>query len=89
MRFPGYRPPRPDPPMRGVMAPPRPARRSALPRIRFSVRCLLGRHRPDHYRLWATGEKWSTFVYICLRCNRVVGDSHAIKDYEPRDVRNV
>ena len=49
--------------------------------------CLLGRHKPDFYRLSARGEKWSTFIYTCLRCNRVVGDSHAVKDYEPRDTR--
>ena len=89
MRLPGYHRQPPDPPGRGVMAPP--ARRRVvaqkLPRLGRHPLCLLGRHKPDFYRLTARGEKWSTFVYTCLRCNRVVGDSHAVKDYEPRDTR--
>jgi hypothetical protein len=62
--------------------------KTGLPRLRWHPLCLIGRHRPDPYRLHATGEKWHTFIYTCLRCNRVVGDSHAIKDYEPRSARN-
>lgn len=56
-------------------------KRRRLPRR--GLRCLLGRHRIDYYRLNAAGEKWMTFVYLCLRCGRVVGDSHAVRDDKP------
>jgi hypothetical protein len=66
-----------------------PDRRPAgLPRLHWHPLCWIGRHRPEAYGLHAPGEKWHTFIYTCLRCNRVVGDSHAVKDYEPRNARN-
>lgn len=59
------------------MTPPAPRRRPTLPRLRFHPLCALGRHKPDPWHLHARGETWHTFVSICLRCNRVVGDSYA------------
>jgi len=59
------------------MTPGEPKPKSLLPRIHFHPLCRLGRHKPDYYRLKAVGEKWTTFVFTCTRCNRVVGDSHA------------
>ena len=76
MRLPGYRRQPPDPPGRGVMAPPPPGPRSKLPRLRFHPLCLFG-HKPGTRSLQAPGETWTTFVSSCLRCNRVVGDSYA------------
>ena len=87
MRLPGYRRQPPDPPMRGVMTAPPPRSRTGaqrLPQLRRHPLCLLGRHKPDFYRLHAPGERWSTFIYTCTRCNRVVGDSHAVKSIAPR-----
>lgn len=86
MRLPGYHRQPPDPPGRGVMQPPLPGPRvvaQRLPRLGRHPLCLLGRHKPDYYRLYAPGEKWSTFVFTCLRCNRVVGDSHATTSEKP------
>jgi hypothetical protein len=54
-----------------------------LPRIHIHPLCFVGRHKPDPYRLRAAGEKWTTFIYTCLRCNRVVGDSHAARADSP------
>jgi hypothetical protein len=59
------------------------APRSRLPRLRFHPLCLIGRHKPDYYRLSAPGERWATFIFTCLRCNRVIGDSHAARADKP------
>jgi hypothetical protein len=87
VRLPGYHRQPPDPIRRGVMEPPlpgSPVQAQRLPRLRRHPLCLLGRHKPDFYRLRAPGERWSTFIYTCTRCNRVVGESHAVKSIAPR-----
>lgn len=57
---------------------------SRMPRLlRFHPLCFLRGHRPEYWRLNAAGEKWAVYVYTCLRCNRVVGDSHAAKRLSP------
>jgi hypothetical protein len=63
---------------------PAPKRSGLLPKLRFHPLCRLGRHKPEHYKLRASGEKWTTFIYICQRCNRVVGDSHAALSDVPK-----
>jgi hypothetical protein len=54
--------------------------------FRFSFRCrVFRRHDLDFYRLRAVGEQWSTFIFMCRRCGRIEGHSHAAKANFPVD----
>ena len=61
----------------------RAAPRPATQHFRRGLRCLLGRHNVGYWRLNAEGEKWGTFIYLCKRCRRVVGNSHAARSPTP------
>jgi hypothetical protein len=51
-------------------------------RLSRRLLCKLGRHEADFHKLYATGEKWTTFIFACQHCNHV-GDSYAARADSP------